>query len=113
MALYDQLHEIAVAVTISSLCLWRGSFAANQSYILDRVAHAVLEDWIKPVNAGWDHLLVPDQKSAITHRGIKHKTHTDIVAFPLHTIHATSTTAKAHTFGFPNADAIDRLIGSA
>jgi hypothetical protein len=111
MALEDQLHKIAVALVVGPWRLWRRSFAADQAYILDLVAHTMLHDRIAPIDDGRNDLCIPDQKAAIARIGVKHKAHADIVALAFDAINATPLAAKPDPFGPPDADAISGLIG--
>src|SRR2546430_3179633 len=72
----------------------------------------MLDDRIKPVDDGGDHLLVPDEKAAISGALIEHKAQADIVALALDTIDPASAAFEAHPAGFAHTDTIDRLIGT-
>ncbi|WP_040442267.1 hypothetical protein [Ktedonobacter racemifer] len=105
--------RIAVAIVIGPLSGGRGSLAADQADIFDLVAHTMLDHGIVPVDDRRNDLLVPDQEATVSRIGVQHEAHAGVVAFALHAINATSLAAEAYSFGFPNTDPIDRLIGAS
>ena len=56
-----ELHEVAISLTVGSLCLWARSLATHEPSIFDRVAQPVCHHRIGPVDEGGKPIAIPEQ----------------------------------------------------
>jgi hypothetical protein len=86
----------------------------DQASIFDAVSEAMLDHWVIPVDESRQVVVFPDEKPLIAFFwGLQVKAESGIIAFILNAGETSASTAKTHAAGFPQADPVERLIGTA
>src|SRR5690349_7883597 len=103
-----ELHNIAIALSISPCGALTASRALNQAGILDAVSESMSDHLIVPIDEGCQLVFLPDQPAAIALLWrLEDKAQSGIVALVLDTREAPAFALKAHPAGLAYTDAIE------
>jgi hypothetical protein len=112
MTFQDELHRVYEAPTVSSLCLGRGGWLAQQAHVLDALPQPMVDDFVLPVDQGGDLLAVPAQPALVPFRcRLQMEAQARGVGLALHRVQASSLAAEADTTRLAHTDSIGRLVG--
>jgi len=65
MIFENELHRIHEAAAVGASCLGRGGPPAQQAHVLDALLESVVDDFVLPVDQGWDLLAVPTEPALV------------------------------------------------
>ncbi len=68
MTLKDELHRVHEAPAVGSLCPGRGGALAKKAHVLDALQQPMVDDFVLPVDQGWDLLAVPTEPALVALR---------------------------------------------
>src|SRR5713101_7482650 len=112
MTFQDELHRVHEAPTVGALCLGRGGALAEQAHVLDALPQPMVDDFVLPVDQGWDLLAVPAQPALVPVRcRLQMEAQSRAVGLAFDRVESTSLAAEADTTRLAHADSIGRLVG--
>src|SRR6266852_577361 len=91
----------------SAPCAW-----GEEARVLDALPQPMVDDFVLPVDQGWDLLAVPAQPALVPFRcRLQVEAQSRGVGLALHRVESTSLAAEAYTTGLAHTDPIGRLVG--
>jgi len=109
----DQLHVVALPLSVGTLSAWARGTASDQAGVLDWLCQTMADHRVVPVDNRPQLVVVPQQVARVSFFWFLHdKAQSGIVAFVLDAVQSPALALKADTFGHAQADAVEGPVGT-